>query len=153
MRFVARQPILTAEEKIFGYELLFRDGVENCFRSSDPEAASRNTLDTSLLVGLDVLCDGRRAFLNCTREVPLKDYITLLPSEKAVVEILESVECDDLVIEACQRLKQAGYMIALDDFAVDDPRAPLTDLADIIKVDVRVTSREDCAAMVKRYGP
>ncbi len=153
MRFVARQPILTAEEKIFGYELLFRDGVEDCFRSVDPEAASRNTLDTSLLMGLDVLCDGRRAFLNCTREVLLKDYITLLPSEKAVVEILESVECDDLVIAACQRLKQAGYMIALDDFVVDDPRAPLTDLADIIKVDVRVTSREDCAAMVKRYGP
>lgn len=153
MRFVARQPILTAEEKIFGYELLFRDGVENCFRSVDPEAASRNTLDTSLLIGLDVLCDGRRAFLNCTRDVLLKDYITLLPSEKAVVEVLESVECDDLVIAACQRLKQAGYMIALDDFAVDDPRAPLTDLADIIKVDVRVTSREDCAAMVKRYGP
>lgn len=153
VRFVARQPILTAEQKIFGYELLFRDGVENCFRSADPEAASRNTLDTSLLMGLDVLCDGRRAFLNCTREVLLKDYITLLPSEKAVVEILESVECDDLVIAACQRLKQAGYMIALDDFAVNDPRGPLTDLADIIKVDVRVTSHEDCVAMVKKYGP
>jgi hypothetical protein len=27
--FVARQPILTKDEKVFGYELLFRDGVEN----------------------------------------------------------------------------------------------------------------------------
>ena len=27
-QFVARQPILTADEKVFGYELLFRDGVE-----------------------------------------------------------------------------------------------------------------------------
>ena len=62
-KFVARQPILTREEQVFGYELLFRDGVENYFRSTDPEAASRSTLDTSMLMGLDTLCGGRRAFL------------------------------------------------------------------------------------------
>ncbi len=44
-------------------------------------------------------------------------------------------------------------MIALDDFAVDDPREPLTEVADIIKVDVRATTAEERAAMVKRYGP
>lgn len=152
-RFVARQPILTKDETVFGYELLFRNGVENYFCPADPEAASRSTLDSSLLMGLDVLCDGRRAFINCTREMLLKDYIALLPSSQAVVEILESVEPDDLVMAACQRLKEAGYMIALDDFAVDDPREPLTEVADIIKVDVRATTAEERAAMVKRYGP
>jgi c-di-GMP-related signal transduction protein len=83
----------------------------------------------------------------------LKDYVSLLHSSQTVVEILESVEPDDLVMAACQRLKEGGYMIALDDFAVADPREPLTDIADIIKVDVRNTSPEDRAAMVKRYGP
>jgi c-di-GMP-related signal transduction protein len=139
-RFVARQPILTKDEKVFGYELLFRDGVENFFCSSDPEAASRSTLDTSMLMGLDVLCDGRRAFINCTREMLLKDYVTLVPSNQTVVEILETVPPDDLVMAACQRLKEAGYMIALDDFAIDDPRAPLTEVADIIKVDLKRTT-------------
>jgi EAL and modified HD-GYP domain-containing signal transduction protein len=83
----------------------------------------------------------------------LKDYITLLPSSQTVVEVLESVPPDDLVMAACQRLKENGYMIALDDFAVDDPRQPLTDIADILKVDVRRTSPEERVAMVKRYGP
>ena len=152
-RFVARQPILTQDEKVFGYELLFRDGVESYFCSNDPEAASRSTLDTSLLMGLDVLCDGRRAFINCTRDMLLKDYITLLPSSQAVVEILESVEPDDLVKAACQRLKEAGYMIALDDFTVNDPRQALSDFADILKIDVRTTTPEDRLTMVKRYGP
>jgi c-di-GMP-related signal transduction protein len=152
-RFVARQPILTADEKVFGYELLFRDGVEDFFRSSDMDAASRSTLNTSMLLGLDVLCDGHRAFVNCTREILLRDYITLLPSGQTIVEVLETVPADDLVVAACRRLKQAGYMIALDDFAVDDPREALTDLADIIKVDLRATSASDAAAMVKRYGP
>jgi c-di-GMP-related signal transduction protein len=152
-QFVARQPILTVDEKVFGYELLFRDGVEDFFRHDDPDQASRSTLNTAMLLGLDVLCDGRRAFVNCTRDILLKDYITLLPSEKAVVEVLETVPADDLVVAACRRLKESGYTIALDDFAVNDPREALTDLADIIKVDIRATSAADAAAMVKRYGP
>jgi len=152
-QFVARQPILTADEKVFGYELLFRDGVEDFFRSSDADAASRSALNTSVLLGLNVLCDGRRAFVNCTREVLLKDYITLLPPGQTVVEVLETVPADEQVVAACRRLKEAGYMIALDDFAVNDPREALTDLADIIKVDLRATSATDAAAMVKRYGP
>jgi len=152
-QFVARQPILTADEKVFGYELLFRDGVEDFFRHTDAEAASRSTLNTAMLLGLDVLCDGHRAFINCTRETLLKEYITLLPSGQTVVEILETVPADELVVAACRRLKEAAYTIALDDFAVDDPRECLTDLADIIKVDLRATSAADAATMVKRYGP
>jgi c-di-GMP-related signal transduction protein len=150
---VARQPILTTGEKVFGYELLFRDGVEDFFSHTDADVASRSTLNTAMLLGLDVLCDGHRAFINCTRDILLKDYITLLPSEQAVVEILETVPADDLVLAACHRLKEAGYTIALDDFGVNDPRESLTDFADIIKVDIRDTSAADAAAMVKRYGP
>ena len=153
VRFVARQPILTGDEKVFGYELLFRDGVDDFFHNSDVDAASRSTLSTSMLMGLDVLCDGRRAFINVTRDVLLKDYISLLPSSQTVVEILESVPPDDEVRAACQRLKEAGYQIALDDFTVDDPRESLTDLADIIKVDLRATPPAQAAAMVKRHGP
>jgi hypothetical protein len=68
--FVARQPILTADEKVFGYEVLFRDGVEDFFSGSaaDADVASRSILNTSMLLGLDVLCDGRQAFVNCTRD-------------------------------------------------------------------------------------
>src|SRR5271170_4962572 len=121
--YVARQPILNLSEQVFGYELLFRDGVEDYFRNTDADAASRSTLDTSMLMGLDILCDGRRAFINCTSETLLKDYVTVLPPTQAVVEILESVPVDDLVKAACIRLKHAGYTIALDDFVADDPRA------------------------------
>jgi c-di-GMP-related signal transduction protein len=58
----------------------------------------------------------RRAFVNCTRQVLLKDLITLLPSNQTVAEILETVEPEDRVVAACKRLKAAGDLIALDDF-------------------------------------
>lgn len=152
LNYVARQPILTADEKVFGYELLFRDGIENHFRETDCDSASRRTLDTSLQIGLEVLCNGSRGFVNCTRDVLLKDYITLLPSKLAVVEVLESVPVDDLVIDALHRLKNAGYTIALDDFTADDPRAPLTEIADIIKVDIQQTRFDESAAMLKKWS-
>lgn len=153
LRFLARQPILTRDEQVFGYELLFRDGPDNYFRSLDPDAASRHTLESSTLMGLEVLCGNRRAFINCTREVLLKDYLMLLPSNQAVAEILETVAPDDQVLAACQRLKEAGYWIALDDFVLDDPREPLTEMADIIKVDFRSTAVEQRAEIMHRYGP
>src|ERR1022692_737937 len=146
-RFVARQPILDRSQNVFGYELLFRNGVEDYF-NADPELAARSTLDSSLLYGINMLCDRRRAFVNCTREVLFKDLITLLPPHQTVAEILETVEPEDRVIAACRRLKAAGYLIALDDFAPDDPRMPLCEFADIIKIDIQATSAEQRADMV-----
>ena len=150
-RFVARQPIFDRVQKVFGYELLFRNGVEDFF-NADPELACRSTLDSTLLFGLNTLCGGHHAFVNCTREVLLRDLVTLLPFNQTVVEVLETVEPEDRVIAACQRLKEAGYLLALDDFAPNDPRMPLCDLADIIKIDVRATTPVERAAMLRRFG-
>ena len=148
-RFIARQPILNCEQQVVGYELLFRDGVENFFRATDVEAAARSTLDSSLLMGLDVLCDGQRAFINCTRDLLLKDSVTLLPAGQTVVEVLETVSPDELVIAACERLKAAGYAIALDDYVANDPREPLVPLADIVKVDFEATTEAQRTELMK----
>ncbi len=150
-RFVARQPILDRSQKIFGYELLFRNGIEDYF-NADPELAARSTLDSSLLFGLNALCHHTRAFVNCTGEVLFKDLVTLLPPSQTVVEILETVEPEDRVISACKRLKEAGYLIALDDFAPNDRRIGLRDFADFIKVDMRATRPEERAGMLRRFG-
>jgi len=91
-------------------------------------------------MGLDVLCDGPRAFVNCTRDTLIKGPVTLLPSTSTVIEILENVPSDPDVMAACQNLKQQGYMIALDDYVAGDHRAPLAEMADIIKVDLQLTT-------------
>ena len=150
-RFVARQPIFDRAQNVYGYEILFRNGLEDYF-NADPELAARSTLDSSLLFGINTLCDNKRAFMNCTREVLFKDLITLLPPSQTVAEILETVEPEDRVVAACKRLKAAGYLIALDDFAPNDPRLPLVEFADIIKVDIRATRPEERAGMMRQFG-
>jgi len=107
----------------------------------------------TLLIGLDTLCDGRRAFVNCTRDTLIKGLVTLLPSQSTVVEVLENVPADPDVMAACKRLKEAGYLIALDDYVTDDPREPLTQMADIIKVDMKLTTHTQRADLIKRFGP
>jgi c-di-GMP phosphodiesterase len=149
---VARQPILDGEEKVFGYELLFRDGMENAF-AGDSDEASRATLDRSLVMGLDVLCDGRRAFINCTRDTLMKGLVTLLPSASTVVEVLETVPADPDVIAACQSLKERGCTIALDDFVANDTCEALTDMADIIKVDMKLASVAERSPSRKSSDP
>jgi len=43
------------------------------------------------MVGLDVLCDGHPAFINCSRQMLLTEYFALLPPNEVVVEIQETV--------------------------------------------------------------
>jgi c-di-GMP-related signal transduction protein len=68
LRFVARQPIFDRQCCVFGYELLFRDSWENKFVvGQDADAALRSTLDSSLLMGLELLCENGFGFFNCTQ--------------------------------------------------------------------------------------
>src|SRR4051794_10931879 len=153
MRYVARQPIFDRDEKVYGYELLFRDGIENAFHG-DSEIAARATLDNSLVMGVDVLCDGHRAFVNCTRDTLIKGLVRLLPAAPTVVEVLETVPPDPDVIAACVNLKEAGYMIALDDFVADDRReAPGENARNIKKGKRAATKKEGTGGMKKNSKP
>ena len=146
--FVARQPIYTRRTELYGYELLFRSGPANAYVAADGSQATAELITASMLtIGLDQLADGKRAFINFTRDLLLSDYFTLLPPDRTVIELLEDVEPDDEVLAACRRLKSEGYTLALDDFTSVDGYGPLLDLADIVKVDFRSVAPAKRAAL------
>jgi c-di-GMP-related signal transduction protein len=115
-KFIARQPVFNHACVVFGYELLVRSGPENCFSSDRPDQAAAATADNLLFIGADRLTQGRRAFINCTRDFLVREFATILPKDGVVLEILETIEPDDELIAACAHLKRAGYLLALDDF-------------------------------------
>ena len=152
--FIARQPIFTAKQAVYAYELLFRSGPANVFPDVDHNHASARVIADSLFnLGLQTLTGGKLAFINMTRDLLLGDYAVLLPRDEIVIEVLETVTPDAKVVEACRRLKATGYMIALDDFVGKAEMAPLIALADIIKVDFLATRKAERLALVKRYAP
>jgi EAL and modified HD-GYP domain-containing signal transduction protein len=150
-KYLARQPIFTSKRIVYGYELLFRSGLENFFSNTQLDFAAASTADNFFLFGAEHLTQGRLAFINCTRDFLVRDYGTLLPKDRVVLEILETIRPDDEVVAACRRLKNEGYRIALDDFQDSPEWRSLTSLADVIKVDVLATPPEEQKRLAKKF--
>ena len=72
MKFLARQPILDRRQEVYAYELLFRDGIQDNCDGLNLELASTSVLDTSFLIGLEKITEGRRMFVNCPRDFLLR---------------------------------------------------------------------------------
>lgn len=151
---VARQPIFKAKGSVYAYELLFRSGAENVFPDVDGDQATSAVISDSFFsIGIDALTGGKKAFINFTREILLKEYALLLPRESVVVEILEDVTPDEEVLKAVRRLKGKGYTIALDDYGGSEHQDPFVELADVIKVDFLLTTAEQREGLVRRLKP
>lgn len=146
-RFLGRQPILDTNLNLYGYELLFRAGLDNAF-SGDPEEATRQVTDNYLRIVPEATRS--TAFVNCTREALLTGVVRLLPPHNTVLEILEDVEPDADVLRSCAALKKHGYRFALDDFLPEPSKLPFVAFADYIKIDFRAADarvRRDIYAM------
>lgn len=137
--FVARQPIFDRTSQTVGYEILYRRTADNRYDATDHDAASATSIEQSLTAfGFDFLVGERRAFVNLTREALVREYFKLLPRERTVIELLETIEPDAEVIAAVRRARAEGYTIALDDYAGRPQSEPLLPLVDVIKVDLRL---------------
>src|SRR5580658_11234158 len=108
--YLGRQPIVDRRLNVVGYELLFRSSEANFCDSTDDFAATSQVIVNAVLgVGLDRLLGGKPAFINFDRKLLLGDWTTLLPPDKAVIEILETVPPDPEVLTVCHNLQQQGY--------------------------------------------
>ena len=151
--YVARQPIFDRKKNIAAYELLFRDGMSNAFPDIDGDVATSKLLTRSFLnIGLDQLTGGKKAFINFTEDLLLKQVPTMFPSEEVVVEVLEDVAPDDAVVRAGVQTGRKGYVLALDDFVFRDDLAELVALADIIKIDFMLTPLDEIREMLGRLA-
>jgi c-di-GMP-related signal transduction protein len=152
LRYIAKQPILDANERVFGYELLFRDGPESLFSGVSSSHASLNTMDYSLAFGTGAVTGEKLAFVNCTRELLVNGLVTLLPPDKTVLEILEDIAPDPEVLQACHRLRSLGYQLALDDFLESNLNSPFLDLVSLVKVDIRASKRAAQVRIAQELG-
>ncbi len=151
--YVARQPIFDRRKRIFGYELLFRDGPENAFPNVNGDKASSELLSSSLLtVGLERLTSGKRAFVNFTEDLLVKNVPSLFSKETIVVEVLENVLPTEGALSACSALNETGYMIALDDFIYGSPAMSFLPHVTLIKMDFQCSDAEKIGQNVKELS-
>ncbi|MGJ8693636.1 MAG: EAL and HDOD domain-containing protein [Thalassotalea sp.] len=134
--YAARQPILDIDKKLFAYELLFRDGVDNCFPDIDGDVATTKMIEASRFnMGLSEFTAGKPAFINFTLESLNNNYPEMLTPEEVVVEILETVKPGKRLLAHCKDLHQKGYTLALDDYEHQSVWAHFYPFIHIIKLD------------------
>lgn len=151
--FIARQPIFDRSLQVYGYELLYRTSLDNFFTGLDDNRATGELLYNSFLVmGLQDLTEGKKAFINFSKDLITSGVPGLLPPDEVVIEVLEREKATVQTLISCLQLKDEGYTIALDDFILDDSNLPLIAVADIIKVEYPAVSHENQMMMIQKYG-
>lgn len=134
---IARQPIVSQDQQVFGHELLYRraPGDEQA-EVLDGRIATADVMNAALASDLGALGGNLPNFINFERALLLSDFASLLqPPEDFVIEVLESVPLDADVLARCDALRAQGFHVALDD--VDSPERveAFGRRADFVKID------------------
>jgi EAL and modified HD-GYP domain-containing signal transduction protein len=136
--FIGRQPILDRAGKLYAYELLFRQSHQNTAKVHDDLAATATVLSHVINeLGIETSLGPHMGFVNVDERMLMSDALEMLPCEKFVLEILETVEISDRLLARCRELKQSGYILAMDDFTgLDTKHHALLEIVDIVKTDI-----------------
>jgi EAL and modified HD-GYP domain-containing signal transduction protein len=152
---LARQAIFDRRLDVYGYEILYRTGTGDSVPTVGNREGAEVLATTLTTIGLDNLVGHKRAFVNLDTEHLLAGYVTALPPERVVIEILETVEPTERVIQALDDARLMGYSIALDDFVYSEQKTPFLELAHYVKLDVLGKRPSEIAAdlrKVQQYG-
>jgi EAL and modified HD-GYP domain-containing signal transduction protein len=153
--YLGRQPIFDRRQNLVAYELLYRSGEFAEAHVTDDAGATAEVIRRSFKrIGINTVLGGSAGFLNVDAEMLFSKQIDALPVERLVLELLETVEINDSIIERCSELKQRGFRLALDDVSsYNDCYEPLFEMADIIKIDLPLLDQDGLVALVKRLKP
>jgi EAL and modified HD-GYP domain-containing signal transduction protein len=151
--FIARQPIFDRTLNVYGYELLYRNSMANYYQGTDDNQATAELINNAFFtMDFQKITDSKKAFINFSQAMLEREIPLLLPKESTVVEVLESVKLTEEVVKVCEKLKNNGYTIAIDDFLFNQDLQPLLKFIDIVKVDFNkvdyYTQREE----IQKYG-
>lgn len=149
--FVARQPIVDRQENLVAFELLFRAPL-----GSIPEILDDTNLTAQVLVnvfgemGIAEVLGSQKGFINLDAVFLHSDLVELLPKDKVVLELLETIKIDDAIITRCKELKVKGYTLALDDVvSLSEDIRPLLGIVDVVKLDLMQIDAALLPALVK----
>jgi c-di-GMP-related signal transduction protein len=151
--FLGRQPILNRGEEIVAYELLFRSAGSQTADVTDASYATASVIINTLTgFGVEDILGKHKGFINIELELLMDDSLNILPKEQVVIELLETLQVTTELVERCRLLKEAGFMLALDDHEYSPVYHELYEIVDIVKVDLMLTSSDRLAEMVKQFA-
>jgi len=148
--YAARQPILDVNKKLYAYELLFRDSIDNVFPEIDGDEATSKMIEASKFnMGISDFTGSKPAFINFTLETLKQGYPEMLTNEEVVIEILETVKPGKKLLAICKDLHSKGYTIALDDYEHQSVWSHFYPYIKIIKIDIQKTNFKETQQVIE----
>lgn len=140
--FLGRQPILDRSQQLFAYELLFRSASaeKGNFASflDGNQATATVIINAFTELSLADALGPYQGFIKVDQGLLFSDLINALPPHNVVLEILDTVAQTPEMIDRCEQLRQAGFVLAthVRPESLDLDGKPLLKIAEVIKVDV-----------------
>jgi c-di-GMP phosphodiesterase len=150
--FLARQPIVDRNRELVAYELLFRLTEAGPANVTDDIMATASVICHATELGLANVIGQYRGYINVDASALMSDFIRVLPHGQIVLEVLETVEVTDEIIQRVQHLSEAGFTFALDDVVAESEAVRrLLPFVDIIKCDVCMISDRELERLSRRF--
>ena len=154
--YLAKQKIFNANGTLFGYELLFRDtpyGVQEF--PSHLKATSQVIMNALTNLNVEELVGrGGMAFVNVDEQILTSGILDVLDKSRFILEILETINLTDKVIERIKYYRRKGFTIALDDFDCSAEMikkfASVIKHVQLIKVDITTAEMENIVSVIKK---
>ncbi|GAB2865238.1 EAL domain-containing protein [Pseudoduganella ginsengisoli] len=142
--YLARQPILNRSQRLVAYELLFRHADAQSAHVTDNATATASVIAHASELGMEQVVGEQMAFVNVDEVGLMSDFIHFLPTDKVILEILETVHATPDVLARVRELKEQGFRFALDDVIhhTEDVQK-FQPMADVIKVDIHDMPRAE----------
>ena len=131
--YLGRQPIFNGDLKPVAYELLYRAGATDHSDKSDVRASANVLINAFLEMGVQRVVGKARAFIHVTPEILDDDLLRLFDPAQLVLQLMPDVAFDDALLVTLDRLRAAGYGIAVDDLLVHEGTLPLLERAHFVK--------------------
>lgn len=155
--YLGRQPILDRDGALNAYELLFRASAHNYAEVSNNAQATAQVVARAIGgIGVAAVLGPHRGFVNIDRALLFNDIVHLMPPERFVLEILETVRFDAHLGRRLTELRRVGFQVALDDVCeLSDELFAALPHADIVKIDFLQADRSalaELASTVRSHG-
>lgn len=148
--FLGRQPIVGREGELVAYELLFRSSQHDRAMVVDDVYATATVIKHAFSdLGIEAALGTKRGFINFDEHLLMSDIVEALPRDQVVLEVLEHVELTLEVVERCRALREAGYLLALDDVVhISGNWRTALPHVNFVKIDISEMTEPEIAALV-----
>jgi EAL and modified HD-GYP domain-containing signal transduction protein len=135
--YIARQAIFNDKSETIGYELLFRDSLDNKFPEVGQDIASSKLIVQNHLCGdIKTLTMGKLAFINFTENCLIHKLPLMFDKESIVIELIGHEKPTKNLVKVIKYYHGQGYKIALTEYDLGKHWQALFPYIAMIKVDI-----------------